>query len=108
LRVLRSSTCRRAQNDSIGVVVVVAGGAERGKMPGRGMLSLKLHEVNCVPLSACRTVVPLPIRFAVAMLTALLTRAVSAVVENVRATILREKQSRMVQQYALLSRGDAR
>jgi len=43
-------------------------------------------------------------RFAVAMLTALLTRAVSAVVENVRATIIREKQSRMAQQYTLPSR----
>src|SRR3954467_5099605 len=38
------------------------------------------------------------------MLTALLTRAVSAVVENVRATIIREKQSRMAQQYTLPSR----
>jgi hypothetical protein len=32
------------------------------------------------------------------MLTALLTSAVSGVVENVRATIIREKQSRMAQQ----------
>ena len=32
------------------------------------------------------------------MLTALLTKAVSAVVENVRATIIREKQSRIAQQ----------
>src|SRR5436190_22129143 len=38
------------------------------------------------------------------MLTALLTSAVSAVVENVRATIIREKQSRMAQQYTLPSR----
>ena len=39
-----------------------------------------------------------------AMLTALLTSAVSAVVENVRATIIREKQSRIAQQYTLPSR----
>jgi hypothetical protein len=32
------------------------------------------------------------------MLTALLTNAVSGAVENVRATIIREKQSRMAQQ----------
>ena len=38
------------------------------------------------------------------MLTALLTKAVSAVVENVRPTIIREKQSRMAQQYTLPSR----
>lgn len=37
------------------------------------------------------------------MLTALLTRAVS-VVEKVRATIMREKQSRIAQQYTLPSR----
>ena len=39
-----------------------------------------------------------------AMLTALLTSAVSAVVEKVRATIIREKQSRIAQQYTLPSR----
>ena len=38
------------------------------------------------------------------MLTALLTRAVSGVVEKVRATIIREKQSRIAQQYTLPSR----
>jgi hypothetical protein len=38
------------------------------------------------------------------MLTALLTRAVSAVVEKVRAAIIREKQSRIAQQYTLPSR----
>ena len=38
------------------------------------------------------------------MLTALLTNAVSAVVEKVRATIMREKQSNIAQQYTLPSR----
>jgi hypothetical protein len=36
-------------------------------------------------------------------LTAVLTSAVSAVVEKVRATIMREKQSRIAQQYTLPS-----
>lgn len=40
----------------------------------------------------------------VLLLTALFTKAVSAVVEKVRATILREKQSRIAQQYTLSSR----
>jgi hypothetical protein len=38
------------------------------------------------------------------MLTALLTSAVSAVVEKVRATIMREKQSWIAQQYTWPSR----
>lgn len=38
------------------------------------------------------------------MLTALLTSAVSGVVANVRATIMREKQPRIAQQYTLPSR----
>ena len=48
----------------------------------------------------------MPLRFllATAMLTALSAKAVSAVVENVRATIIREKQSKIAQQYTLLSR----
>ena len=57
-----------------------------------------------MPWSACRIVAPLRFLLATAMLTALLTRAVSGVVENVRATIIREKQSRIAQQYTLPSR----
>ncbi len=51
-----------------------------------------------------RIVGPLRILLPTAMLTALLTSAVSAVVENPRATIMREKQSRVAQQYTLPSR----
>jgi hypothetical protein len=47
------------------------------------MFSPKLHDVNCVPWSACRTVEPERVLLVTAMLTALLTKAVSAVVENV-------------------------
>jgi hypothetical protein len=68
------------------------------------VFSPKLHDVNWVPWSACKTVEPERFLLATAMLTALLTREVSAVVENVRATIIREKQSRIAQQYTLPSR----
>ena len=68
------------------------------------MFSPKLQDVNCVPWSACRMVGPLRVLLSTAMLTALLTSAVSAVVEKVRATIIREKQSRIAQQYTLPSR----
>lgn len=68
------------------------------------MFSPKLQDVNCVPWSACRMAGPLRVLLSTAMLTALLTSAVSAVVEKVRATIIREKQSRIAQQYTLPSR----
>ncbi|WP_421840130.1 hypothetical protein [Mycobacterium sp.] len=60
--------------------------------------------MNYVPRWACRTVELLRVLFSTAMLTALLTRAVSAVVEKARATIMGEKQSRIAQQYTLPSR----
>src|SRR4051794_31338923 len=49
-------------------------------MPQRRMFSPKLQEVNCEPRSACRILAALSIRLTVAMLTALLTSTVSAVV----------------------------
>ena len=81
-----------------GVVIAVADGAEGGEQPQRRTFSPKLQDVNCVPWSACTIVEPQRFLLATAMLTALLTSAVSGVVENVRATIIRENQSRMAQQ----------
>jgi hypothetical protein len=58
-----------------------------------------------VPWSACTIVEPQRFLLATAMLTALSTSAVSGVVENVRATIFGEKQSRLAQQQTFSSRG---
>lgn len=57
-----------------------------------------------MPWSACRIVGPLRVLLSTAMLTALLTNVVSAVVEKVRATIMREKHSGIAQRYTLPSR----
>src|SRR5271156_3853832 len=99
LRVLSSSTCSRAQKDSMGVLSKQAPAvAKEASSPQRRTFSPKLQDVNCVPWWACPTVEPQRFLLATAMLTALLTSAVSGVVEKVRATTIREKQSRMAQQ----------
>src|SRR5277367_2808115 len=99
LRVLRSSTCIRAQNDSIAALSKQSPTVPKeASSPQRRTFSPKLQDVNCVPWSACTIVEPQRFLLATAMLTALLTSAVSGVVENVRATTIREKQSRMAQQ----------
>ncbi len=104
LRVLSNSTCSRAQNASMAAMSKQSPTVpNEPSRPHRRMFSPKLQEVNWVPWSACRIVGPLRFLLSTAMLTALLTSAVSAVVEKVRATIMREKQSRIAQQYTLPS-----
>ena len=99
LRVLSSSTCSLAQNDSMAALSKQSPTvSNEPSRPHRRMFSPKLQDVNWVPWSACRIVEPLSVRLSTAMLTALLTSAVSGVVENVRATIIREKQSRIARQ----------
>jgi hypothetical protein len=104
-RVLSSSTWSRPQNDSMAALSKQSPTVpNEPSRPHRRTFSPKLQEVNWVPWSACRTVGPLRVLLSTAMLTALLTSAVSAVVEKVRATIMREKQSKIAQQYTLPSR----
>lgn len=99
LQVFSNSTSSRAQNGSIAALSKQSPTVpNEPRRSHRRMFSPKLQDVNWEPWSACRIVEPLRILLPTAMLTALLTSAVSAVVEKVRATIMCEKQSRIAQQ----------
>ena len=73
-------------------------GVERVDIPTKAaqILSLDRRIPRGAVIGVQNRCVPL-VLFVTAMLTASSTRAVSAVVKNVRATIIREKQSRIAQ-----------
>jgi hypothetical protein len=101
-------------DDQPGPAVGLLGGADAGSRPAEGLFEELRRCVRCrsgagtLATAKCRIIEPLRLRFSAAMLTAFLTGAVSAVVEKVRATTMREKQSRIAQQYTLPSRAGAR